>query len=239
MNEQESMKKGYNSGVFSPLVLLAFGIVGTLMLLWDTQLIFSARTEMEAVMGMIQKIFYFHVPSAAAGFLAFLVVFIASIVYLRNGSRVADIWAEAGAELGMMLTLLVLLTGMIWSRYSSWGVWWAWEPRQMTVLFLFLIFVTYVILRRSIHQPVKRGKFCAVLGIIGFLNTPLVYFSTKFGGLHPMLNSGDEGSSLTESMQSTFGISMLIITLFCAFLLLLRVRQGMLDDAVREKEASS
>lgn len=153
---------------------------------------------MEKVMREVQKIFYFHVGTAWNGFFAFFVVFVASIMYLLTKDRKWDTIAGVSAEIGVLFTTLVLITGSIWGS-SSWGTWWKWTPRLTSSLVLWFIYLAYVLIRLSITEPQKKATLSAVFGIIGFLDVPIVYFSIKWwgsrlhpgyvtqGGLHPMM----------------------------------------------------
>ena len=122
-----------------------------------------APTERE--MGDVQRIFYFHVASAWTAFLAFFVVFLASIAYLRTKTPRWDIVAASAAEIGIVFTTLTLISGSVWAR-SAWGTWWTWEPRLTTTLMLWLIYVSYLILREMVEEPDRRAAFAAVFVII-------------------------------------------------------------------------
>lgn len=151
----------------------------------------------ERTMKDVQRIFYFHVPSAMMGFLGFAIVLVNSILYLARRGRKYDAVALAGAELGFLFTTIVLLTGPVWAR-SAWGVWWTWDARLSSTLVLWLIYGAYLILRSLMADDLRMRRFAAVLGIVGALNIPLVYFSvtwwstqhpqtfiTQSEGLHP------------------------------------------------------
>jgi heme exporter protein C len=143
-------------------------------------------TPTEATMGPIQKIFYVHLPSAIATFLACLVCFIASIGYAWQRDAKWDRLAEAAARVAVVLCTIVLLTGMIWGR-SAWGQWWTWSPRLTFSLVLWLLYVVYLMIRASIESPQRRAIIAAVYAIIAFLDVPLVYLSTKLmPDIHPV-----------------------------------------------------
>ncbi len=146
------------------------------------QAIFVAPTE--ATMGDIQRIFYYHVPSAWVTFLFFFISFIASIVYLtakRNHplrALGADALALASAEVGVVFCTVVLITGPLWAR-PVWGIWWTWDERLTSTLVLWLIYCSYLLLRRFAAGP-QMQTLAAVLAIFGYVDVPIVYFSTRW-----------------------------------------------------------
>src|SRR3989304_3971718 len=135
-----------------------------------------APTEM--VMGNIQRIFYFHMGAVWVATIAFTVVFIASIQYLRKQTRFWDIMAYSSAEIGVLFTTLTIITGSIWAK-PVWGTWWTWDPQLTTTFILWILYIVYLILRSSAGSDVKKAKFAAVFGIIAFLDLPLVYASAR------------------------------------------------------------
>jgi len=173
----------------------------------------------EATMGIIQRIFYYHVPVAWVAFLAFFVVFVASIMYLWKRDRKWDTIAAASAELGVVFTTLVLITGSIWAK-PIWGVWWTWDARLTTSLVLWLIYVAYLLVRSYIAEEEKAARFAAVVGIIGFIDVPIVFLAIfLWGTQHPSPVIFDGG--LAPTMLATLLISLAAIT-SVYFLLLLR-----------------
>ena len=134
---------------------------------------------------LAQKIFYFHVPCAWVSFMGFFIVFVASILYLWKKDRIFDIWASAAAEVGVLFCSLVLLTGPIWAK-PIWNTWWVWDAKLTTTLVLWLIYVAYLMLRSFGGDQAQNAKFRAVLGIVGFLDVPLIYYSVNiWRTLHP------------------------------------------------------
>lgn len=139
----------------------------------------------EETMGLIQKVFYVHLPSAICTFLAALLACIASIAYIMTSDLKWDDLAAAAARATVLLCSVVLLTGMIWGK-SAWGVWWTWSPRLTFSLVLWLLYVVYLILRPSIDSERRRAMVCAVYAIVAFVDVPLVYLSTKLmKDIHP------------------------------------------------------
>lgn len=130
-------------------------------------------------MGDLQKIMYVHLPSAWTSFIAFTCVFVASIMYLAKRDVKYDLFAAASAEVGTVLTALVLVQGSTWAR-PTWGVWWTWDPRVLTETILLLIFISYLALRSFTDDEDRRARWSAAVGILGFLNVPIVYMSVKW-----------------------------------------------------------
>src|ERR1700738_2594046 len=147
----------------------------------------------ERTMGDVQRIFYYHVPSAWTAFLLFFVNLVASVVYLVWRNPKADALAVVAAEVGVVFCTVVLVTGPLWAR-PVWGIWWTWDLRLTLTLVLWLIYVSYLMLRRfssSSQTPV----LAAVLAIFGALDVPLVYFSIWFFRTqHPSPVIGGGGS---------------------------------------------
>jgi heme exporter protein C len=146
-------------------------------------------------MGVIQRIFYFHVPVAWVAFLAFFVTFVAGIAYLVKRKPWWDMVASASAEMGLLFTTLILITGSIWAK-PVWGVWWTWDARLTASLVLWLIYIAYFIIRAYITEEERRARFAAVVGIVGFIDVPVVALAIQLwrtahpsalifeGGLH-------------------------------------------------------
>lgn len=175
----------------------------------------------EAEMGDTQRIFYFHVASAWTAFLAFFLVFLASIAYLRTKVVRWDILAVSAAEIGIVFTSVTLASGSIWAR-SAWGTWWTWEPRLTTTLMLWLIYVSYLLLRGMVEEADRRAAFAAVFGIIGFVDVPIVFMSIRWWRtLHPQV-VGTEGFNMEATMLPALFLSVAAFTVVFLYLLLLR-----------------
>ncbi len=160
------------------------------------------------------KIFYFHLPIAISAYLGFAIVFISSILYLRGKQQKWDIVALSAAEVGVIFAFLTLITGSIWAR-SAWGEYWVtWDVRLNTSLVLFLIYLSYLMVRQAVEEPEKRARLSAVFGIVGFIGVPLSFMSIRLWNratIHPV----------AELNYTT--LSPLLITLimnFAAFFLL-------------------
>jgi heme exporter protein C len=185
---------------------------------------------MERTMGDAQRIFYFHVPSAWIGFLAFFIVFIASLLFLWRRERKWDALALSAAEIGVVFTTLVLLTGPLWAK-KAWGAFWVWDARLTTTLILWMIYVGYLMLR-STAEGERRQRFAAVLAIVGFLDVPIIYISVQlWRTMHPQLLIGEPGG-LTSEMSRTLMVALSSFTLLFVYLLIQRVRLEQARDQV-------
>ena len=159
-----------------------------LMVVLHWQVFFWVNTE--ATMGVVQRIFYIHVPAAWVGvYLAFGIVALCSALYLWLGDERVDMAAVAAAEGGMVFTTIVLLTGPLWGKIA-WGTYWTWDPRLTSTLLLWFIYLGYFIVRGSTENPERGKRFAAVVGIVGALDLPLIHLSvTWFRSLHPQPSS--------------------------------------------------
>ncbi|HXT71842.1 MAG TPA: cytochrome c biogenesis protein CcsA [Vicinamibacterales bacterium] len=185
---------------------------------------------LESTMGVIQKIFYFHVPAATAAFMGAIVCGVASALFLWRRNRLADHFALSGAELAVLFGLIMLVTGPLWAR-KAWGIWWQWDVRLTTALVMWMVFVSYLLVRR--FGGPGSEMMSAVVGVFGMALVPFVYISVNFWRtIHPTTNVVP---SLPASMMWPFGWSMIAFTLLFTTLLLVRVRletnRAMLEDA--------
>jgi heme exporter protein C len=178
----------------------------------------------EQTMGDVQRIFYYHVPSAITAFLLFSINFIASIVYLVRRSPRADALALTTAEVGVVFCTVVLVTGPLWAR-PVWGIWWTWDARLTSTLVLWLIYVSYLILRRYSSSG-QTAVLAAVLAIFGFLDVPFVYLANRlFRTQHPQpVLFGGPDSGLDPRMRFALLMNMLAFAAFAALLSWIRYR---------------
>ena len=155
----------------------------------------------ERTMGEIQRIFYFHVPSAWTAFVAFFICFVANIAFLARRARKWDWLGVSAAEVGLTFCTVVLITGPIWAK-PVWGVWWTWDARLTSTFVLWLMYLSYLVLRSLIADPERRAVVSAVFGIFAFLDVPLVYMSIRWWRTqHPQpVIAGGEGSGLNPVM---------------------------------------
>ena len=188
------------------------------LLLFATLALFAAAlytifvvAPVEQQMGIVQKIFYFHVPSAYAMYIGFFVSAVGSAVYLLKRSPRWDAVAVAGAEVGTLFCLIVLLTGPLWAR-KAWGVWWTWDPRLTTTLLSGMIFAAYLALRSMGDAGEVEKRFAAGLALLGLVNLPLIHYSVqRWRGVHPTVITG-KGGGLESEMYWALGISFLAFT---------------------------
>lgn len=189
----------------------------------------------DAEQGPPQRIFYIHVPSAWIAFLAFGVVFVASIALLATGKRRWDDLAAASAEVGVIFTTAVLITGPLWAR-PIWGVYWSWDPRLTSVFLLWLLYLSYLALRSYVPEPGRRARFSAVLGIVAFLDVPIVYLSVRWWrALHPepvVLVRG--GPRMPGEMVAVLMLGLATFTLLYVALLRLRLQIGRMRAEAEE-----
>lgn len=186
--------------------------------------------------GIVQRIFYFHVPLAIMTFSAFGVVAVASVCFLWRGSRFWDRLASSAAEVGMVFCTLVLVTGPIWAR-PIWGTWWTWDARLTTTLILWLIYAAYLMLRTMSGAGDQGARYAAVLGIVGAIDIPIINRSVYWWRtIHPavLVNRGG-GTGLTDpSMRLTFQICMIAFAFLFLWLLWVRNESGRLHDAAED-----
>jgi heme exporter protein C len=199
------------------------GIVALLTVMVGLYLAFVyAPTDM--LQGDVQRIMYIHVPTAWVAFFAFFVVFVSSLVYLWKRLPEADRLAYASAEIGVLFTGLTLIAGSIWGR-PTWGIWWTWDARLTTTALLFVIYVGYLMLRSFVEEPERRARLAALVGIVGFIDVPIIYMSVLwFRTLHqpPSIQRG--GASMPDTMLFTLLFNFGAYTLVYLFFLVKRVR---------------
>jgi heme exporter protein C len=186
--------------------------------------------------GIVQRIFYFHVPLAMMTFAAFGLVAVASVFFLWRGDRMWDRLASSAAEVGMLFCTLVLITGPIWAR-PIWGTWWTWDARLTTTLILWLIYAAYLMLRNMSGTGDQGARYAAVLGIVGAIDIPIINRSVYWWRtIHPaVLVTREGGSGLADpSMRLTFEICMLAFLCLFAWLLWVRNESGRLRDAAED-----
>ena len=219
-------------------LLSILDVVTVILLLAATGMVFF-YAPLEAVMGQVQKVFYFHVAAGWVGMLGFLVAAISGIAYLRSGDRKWDIVGLASVEIGMAFAFINVVTGSIWAR-PIWNTWWTWDPRLTTATIMLLIYAAYLMLRSGIEDPDRRARFGAVYAIVGFLSVPLTFFSARlFRTIHPVVvgtnQPGAEGAfDMTPAMLQTFLFSLLTFSFIFVVLIWHRVRLGKLQDKVEQ-----
>ena len=220
-----------------------YAVVVIALMVWGYyQAIYVAPND--AMQGEIFRIIFYHVPSASVAFVFFAISLLGSIGYLTwrrsqpERAQMADAWALAGAEVGVVFCTVVLITGPIWGR-RAWGIWWTWDARLTTTLVLWLIYVSYLLLRRFAAGP-QVQTLAAVLGIFGALDVPIVYMSNRWWRTqHPApVFGGGEGSGMDKSMLGPFFWNMGAWLAWGVLILALRYRVERLHqkNAAREQQ---
>lgn len=159
-------------------IITAVLMTASLVLVW----LFA---PIEASMGAVQKIFYFHLGAAWVGMVGFFVTFVAGIIYLVRPNAMWDRLGAASAEVGLLLSIIATATGSIWAR-PAWNTWWTWDVRLTTYTITILIYIAFLFLRGAIEDPGRRARFSAVYGIVGFISVPLTFLSIRlWQSIHP------------------------------------------------------
>lgn len=172
----------------------------------------------ERTMGIPQRIFYVMVPSGWLAMLSFTIIFVASIGYLKTKDRRWDVLAQCSGQLGILFTTLTLITGSLWAR-PAWGVYWTWEPRLTFTLLLWLIYVAYFMVRSFAGEESRGAAFAAVVGIVGFVDVPIIGLSTSlWRGMHPGTLIFQSGG-LDPKMLQTLLVSLAAFTALWGLLL--------------------
>jgi len=220
----------------TPRPLVVVDVIAFLLMAAATAMVFF-YAPVEAVMGPVQKVFYFHVATGWVGMLSFFAAVVAGVAYLTTKKMFWDQVGLAAIEIGIVFMLINIVTGSIWAR-PIWNTWWTWDPRLTTATIMELIYLAYLMLRQGIDDPEKRARFGAVYAIIGFLSVPLTFFSIRiFRTIHPVVvGSNDPGAmgafNMTPAMGLTFAVSLVAFSVLFISLLWHRVRLGQLADRV-------
>src|ERR1700690_760131 len=220
---------------------ILLGAVAMLLVIAAAYASFYIAPE-ERTMGVIQRIFYFHVASAWAGFTAFLVCFICNLLYVWKRAAKYDWLGLSSAEVGLAFTTIVLITGPIWA-HPVWGIWWTWDARLTSTFILWLLYVSYLLLRTLVEEPDRRALLSSLFGIFAFLDVPLVFGAIRWWRTqHPSpVIMGGQGSGLDPTMKSVFFFSVLAMHALAAFLIVERYTMEKMSSEVeilqRESEA--
>jgi heme exporter protein C len=205
--------------------------IATLVGLAATAIIGLFVVPPDATQGDVQRLMYVHVPAAWVMLLAFGVVFIASIAYLKTGRVQWDRVAAASAEIGVLFCVLTIVLGSLWGR-PVWGTWWTWDPRLTTTAVLLLIYVGYLSLRKVADSPARRARWSAVVGIIGFIDVPIVHQSVVWWrSLHQQATVLRLGApTIAGNMLATLLLAFMAFSLAYGYLMAVRMRVGRLED---------
>ena len=196
------------------LTAIAFGVMIYMIFLY---------APVELTMGVVQKIFYSHVPAAMVMYAGFTITAVGSLLYLLKRNEALDAVAVSGVEVGLFFAVYVLVSGPLWAL-KAWGKAWVWEPQLTATFVLFLLFAGYALLRWFSSDSEQVRKVAAVLAVIGFVDIPIVHYAVrKWGGLHPVVER-QGGGGLIESMKLTLTVSMVAFLLLFLVLLWMRIR---------------
>jgi heme exporter protein C len=221
-----------------PRLLSILDIVTILLFTAAVGLVFF-YAPLEAVMGAVQKVFYFHVATAWVGMLGFFVAAIVGVLYLRSGDLKWDTAGLAAVEISLVFFFIAIVSGSIWAR-PVWNTWWTWDPRLTTATIVELIYAAYLMLRQGIEDPDRRARFGAVYAILGFVSVPLTFLSIRLlRTIHPVvIGGGDPGAEgsfdMTSKMLQTFLFSLFVFSVLFADLLWHRIRMGKLAHQVEQ-----
>lgn len=221
-----------------PLALKILDVVSALLFLaalWMA-LVYA---PLEAVMGAVQKVFYFHIANAWIGMLGFIVAGIAGVTYLVTKNMKWDMVELSAVEISLVFFSVTIVLGSIWA-YPVWNTWWTWDPRLTSAAILELIYLAYLMLRQGIEDPERRARFGAVYTLIGALSVPITFFTIRiFRTIHPVVIGSSDSSA-----QGTFAMTphMLQTMFFCLFafsiifitLLWHRIRLAQMQQKVEE-----
>lgn len=219
----------------APLGFQALSAATAIALVVTLAVIFF-RAPVEASMGIVQKIFYFHVPAAYSMYLGATVCFVGSAGYLARGTRGWDAIAKAGAEVAVVMGFMVLISGPLWAM-KAWGVAWTWDPRLTTSMLSVLIYVAYVLLRSFAGDGDAERKFAAALGVLGAANLPIIHFSVqKWGGNHPKVITTGGGGLQHPDMKLALTLGFVTFTLLALTLVWLRAKMELTAARLAEVE---
>jgi len=219
-------------GQYSSAIILAANVLALYMIfIWAPP---------ERSLGDSYRVFFLHTSSAWVSYLAFAITFISSILYLRTGNLRWNLYAASSSVLGILFSMITLITGSIWAKLA-WGLYWNWDPRETATLILFLAYFGYISFRMAISDRDRRARISAVLGILAFISIPLSYFSAVFWAtLHPMpllptarLRLGVEPPILLTLAVSTLGATLLFAWMFYLTLSTYRLIDNVEDSVGR------
>ncbi|MBI2080362.1 MAG: cytochrome c biogenesis protein CcsA [candidate division NC10 bacterium] len=185
------------------------------------------RAPADAVQGEVQRIMYLHVPTVLVAYLAFTVVFVGSVGYLLTRREGWDILAHASAELGVLFTALTIAAGAIWGK-PTWGAWWTWDARITTTAILLLIYLGYLMLRAAVEDQTRGARYAAVVGILGFLDIPIIHKSVEWWRTLHQPSSLARGA-IDPVLLFPLWLNITAFALLYAFLLAQRMELGRLE----------
>ena len=219
------------------LLTILDSITGVLFVISLWMVFFYAPTE--AVMGDVQRVFYYHVATAWVGMLGFMAAGVAGIAYLRKNDLKWDIVSMAAVEISLVFFFITIILGSIWAR-PVWNTWWTWDPRLTTATVVELVYAAYLLLRQGIEDPDRRARFGAVYTIVGFVSVPLTFLSIRLlRTIHPVVIGSNDPSAqgtfnMTGHMKTTFFFSLFTFSVIFVTLLWHRIRLGQLAERVEQ-----
>ncbi len=231
------------ANVMRTRILWGVTIVTALLVAFGTYMALGyAPTEVDQ--GEVQRIFYFHLSAFTGAFIAFCVTVVGGVIYLRTRNPKWDILALAGVEVGLALSLINLITGMVWAR-PIWNTWWTWDPRLTSAAIMILTYAAYLMLRNGIENPEQRRRFASVYGILAITTVIAVLVITRIrpDTIHPVVigpspQNAEGGFEMTARISSTIGINSAIWSIFVPITLLWwRVRLENFSERVRAIKA--
>lgn len=221
-----------------PLTLRILDILSVILLGISTYLaLVFAPTE--AVMGQVQRVFYFHVATAWVGMLGFMAAGLAGIIYLRTANLKWDRIQVAAVEISLVFFFIAIALGAIWAR-PVWNTWWTWDPRLTTAAVTELIYIAYFMLRQGIEDPDRRARFGAVYTLVGAVSVPITFIAIRlFRTIHPVVIGGQSaeaqgGFNMTGDMKTAFFFALFAFTIIFINLFWNRIRMGELADRVEQ-----
>jgi heme exporter protein C len=208
-------------------------ILGILSLVLTAAALYGAiiYAPPDAEQGEVQRIMYLHIPTILTAYLAFAVVFAASLLYLWKRSWPVDAVAHSSAEIGVLFTALTIVEGSIWGK-ATWGTWWTWDARLTTTAILLFIYIGYLLLRALVEDRAQGAVFAAILGIIGALDIPIIHFSVYWWRtLHqPPSVLRPRSPAIGGSMLSVLILSVVAFVVIYAYLLVRRAEARKVED---------
>ncbi len=221
-----------------PTVLKVLNVLSVVLVL-SAFIIVVFFTPMEKVMGLVQKVFYFHVSTAWIGMLGFIAAAVVAIIYLKTKDMKWDIIGLAAVEISLVFFLITLVLGSIWAR-PIWNTWWTWDPRLSSAAFLELFYGAYLLLRSGMDDPERRARFGAIYTLVGVVAVPLTFFSIRtLRTIHPVVfGSGDTTTSMgmTTPMLLTMFFSIIAFSVVFVTLFWHRIRLGQLASAIEQRK---
>src|SRR5512138_102666 len=219
-----------------PITLRILDLVSIILLVIAAYLalVFAPR---EAVMGNVQRVFYFHIGTAWTALLGFILAAVFSVVYLVTKDLLWDRMQVAAVEVSLVFFLITIVLGSIWAR-PAWNTWWTWDPRLTTAAVTELIYIAYFMLRQGIDDPEKRARFGAVYALVGGLSAPITFFAIRlFRTIHPVVIGGANaaaqgGFDMTPNMRVAFFFALFAFTIIFIDLFWNRIRLGDLQNKV-------